>query len=43
MGALYGDDREQVDFAAHLGDFDDGGEAGEAAAHYDDFWSCHAV
>src|SRR4029077_17929879 len=32
--ALYGDDREQVDLAAHLGDLDDGGEARQAAAHY---------
>ncbi len=38
--ALYGDDREQVNLTAHFGDLDDGGEAGEAAAHYDDFWSC---
>ena len=42
--ALYGDDREQVDLAAHLGDLDDGGEACQAAAHYDDFRSdCHAA
>ncbi len=42
--ALYGDDGEQVDLAAHLGDLDDGGEARQAAAHYDDFRSyCHAA
>src|SRR5580658_12105 len=41
--ALYGDNREQVNLTTHLGDLDDGGQAGEAAAHYDNFWSCHAV
>ena len=42
--ALYGDDREQVNLAAHLGDLDDGGEACQAAAHHDDFRSyCHAA
>src|SRR5271157_639967 len=41
VGALYRDDREQVNFSAHLGDLDHGGEAGEAAAHYDNLRSCH--
>ena len=43
MRALYGDDREQVNLAAHFGDLDDGGKARQPAAHYDDFRSCHAV
>src|ERR1039458_4889514 len=43
MRALYRDDREQVNFSAHLGNLDDGGEACQAAAHYDDLRSCHAV
>src|ERR1019366_2084340 len=41
--ALYRDDREQVNLTAHLGDLDDGGQACQAAAHYDDFRSCHTV
>ena len=41
--ALYGDDGEQVHLAAHLGDLDDGGEACQAATHYDDFRCCHAA
>src|SRR6202521_2127780 len=42
--ALYGDDGEEVNLAAHLGDFYDGGEARQAAAHYDDLRSyCHAA
>jgi L-aminopeptidase/D-esterase-like protein len=41
--ALYRDDREQVNLAAHLGDLDDGGEAGQAAAHHDNFRSCHLM
>ena len=36
--ALDGDDGEEVDLAAGFGDLDDGGEAGEAAAYYDDSW-----
>ncbi len=34
--ALDGDDGEEVDVAAGLGDLDDGGEAGEASADDDD-------
>src|SRR5208282_429412 len=41
--ALYRDDGEQVDLAAHFSDLDDGGQACQAAAHYDNFRSCHAV
>src|SRR5713101_4444290 len=41
--ALYGDDGEQVNLTAHLGDLDDGGEARQAAAHNYDFRSCHAA
>jgi hypothetical protein len=41
MRALDRDDGEQVDLAAHLSDLDDGGEAGEASADYDDSWNCH--
>jgi hypothetical protein len=38
--ALDGDDGEEVDLAAGFGDLDDGGEAGEASAYYDDSWGC---
>jgi hypothetical protein len=41
MRALDRDDGEQVDLAANLSDLDDGGEAGEASADYDDSWNCH--
>ena len=41
MRALDRDDGEQVDLAAHLSDLDDGGEASEASADYDDSWNCH--
>ncbi len=41
--ALYRDDGEQVNVAAHFRDLDYGGQAGQAAAHYDDFRCCHAV
>src|SRR5712692_1019088 len=41
--ALYGDDGEQVNLTAHLGDLDDGGEARQAAAHNYDFRSRHAA
>src|SRR5208337_2396193 len=34
-------DREQVNLTAHFGDLDNGGEACEASAHYDNFRSCH--
>jgi hypothetical protein len=43
MRALYGDDREKINFTAHLGDLDNRGEAGEASTHHDNFRSCHAV
>ncbi len=36
VGALDGDDGEEVDGAALFGDLDDGGEAGEASANDDD-------
>ena len=36
MGALDGDDREEIDVAALFGDLDDGGETGEASADDDD-------
>jgi hypothetical protein len=38
---LDGDDGKQVDLTAHLGDLDNGGEAGEASTNDDDFWRCH--
>ena len=38
VGALDGDDGEEVDGAAGFGDLDDGGESGEAAAYDDDSW-----
>jgi hypothetical protein len=38
--ALDGDDGEEVDGAAGFGDLDDGGEAGEASAYYDDAGCC---
>ncbi len=38
--ALDGDDGEEVDVSARLGDLDDGGEAGETAAYDDDSGSC---
>src|SRR5450631_122197 len=41
--ALYRNDGKQVNLTAHLGNLDDGGEACQAAAHYDNFRSCHAV
>src|SRR6202047_5175382 len=42
--ALYGDDGEQVDLTAHLGNLDDSGETCQAAAYYDDFRGyCHAA
>src|SRR6266403_1802816 len=41
---LYGDDGKQINLAAHLGDLDNGGEACQTTAHYDDFRSyCHAA
>ena len=39
--ALDGDDGEQVDVAAGLGDLDDCCESGEPSAHHDDSGSCH--
>ncbi len=36
VGALDGDDREQVNTAARFGDLDDGRESGEASANHDD-------
>ena len=41
VGALDGDDGEEVDAAAGFGDLDDGGEPGEASADHDDSGSCH--
>jgi L-aminopeptidase/D-esterase-like protein len=41
--AFYRDDGKQINLAAHLCNLDDGGEACQAAAHYDDFRNCHAV
>src|SRR5450631_1819110 len=41
--ALYRNDGKQVNLTAHLGDLDHRGEACQAAAHYDNFRSCHAV
>ena len=38
--ALDRDDGEEVDGAAGFGDLDDGGEAGEASAYYDDSGCC---
>ena len=35
--ALHRHDGEQIHIAAHLGDFDDGGKAGQAAADHDYF------
>jgi hypothetical protein len=43
MRALDRHDGEQINLRAHFSDLDDGGEACQAAAHYDDFRSCHAV
>ena len=41
--ALYGDNREQVNLAAHLSDLDDCGQSCQASADYDDFWCCHLL
>jgi hypothetical protein len=41
VGALDGDDGEEIDGAAGFGDLDDGCESGEASANDDDFGCCH--
>ena len=43
VGALDGDDGEQVDGAAGLGDLDDRCEPCQASANHDDSWCCHCL
>ena len=43
MGALDGNDGEEVDVAAGFRDFDDCCEPGQASANHDDFGCCHSL
>ena len=44
MRAFHGDDRKEIDVAAHLGDLDDCGKSRQPAAYHDDVWrGCHEL